>query len=126
VIAPTEESESSGGEENTAEGPVKEEEGGQTRVFYRWGAFSSALAGDSSRVMQILNKYGAKKSGELDLGASYRGGRYFHFSVPKAKYSELLREIQALNLVDFTNSRAVSERLTPADERRVVFLVRPQ
>jgi hypothetical protein len=95
------------------------------RVFFRWGAFSRDLKLQTTTVLEILAKYGAVKSGDLALGAQYKGGSYFHFAVKEENFDALVEEIKKIGLIDFTQSSAKSDRATEVGFKRVVFLMVP-
>jgi hypothetical protein len=93
--------------------------------FFQWGAFTTQdLEQANSQVLAILAEHGATQAGELVLGASHRGGKYYHFSVPANAFDALQNQMLQLGMVEFTRTRAVSARRTPTDVRRVVFLLR--
>ncbi len=96
------------------------------KLFWRWGARSSALDEDGKRVLDILTRYAATQAGELKLGAPNKGGRYFHFSVKKEVYEALRAEIEGLNLIGFSKEQVRSARSTSLDLSRIVFVLNPQ
>lgn len=96
------------------------------RKFYQWGAFTSKLDADVQTLLALLTRYSAERSGELELGAPNRGGRYFHFSIPTSDYAKFREEVAALGLLEFTEETASSWRRTPVDRRRIVFLLKPK
>lgn len=98
---------------------------GQLEVF-RWGAFSASLDSDTSKIRDLLLAQGALKAGEFELGAKHLGGSYFHFYVPQEKYAALVDELNKLALIDFTKTRARSDRASPPGKTRVVFLIKPK
>ena len=65
------------------------------------------------------------KAGELDLGAEYRGGRYFHFNVTQADYEAVVSEVREVQLVDFSATRTLSDRKDENGKIRIVFWVGP-
>jgi hypothetical protein len=96
------------------------------RIFFRWGAFAGELDVVTPQIIEMLNRYGAERAGELELGSQYRGGRYFHFSVGEASFESLMSELRGLAITEFTNTQAIStDRRTAPGQRRVVFLIRP-
>jgi len=97
----------------------------QEKLLYSWFANVLDAEESSAKVLAILSKYGAKKAGELALGAPNRGGRYFHFSLPKENLSKVVDEVKALDLKNFKITETVSGRKTPLDLRRVVFILSP-
>jgi hypothetical protein len=96
-----------------------------TRAFYRWGARAEDPDRIASLVLAMIKKQSAENAGELDFGAEYRGGRYFHFMVDKKDYESLLVDIKALPLTDFTDAAAESDRRIPAHRARVVLWIGP-
>ncbi len=93
--------------------------------FYRWGARSDDPDVVSPTIKKILEKYKAMKAGELDLGAEYRGGRYFHFNVTQADYEAVVSEVREVQLVDFSATRTLSDRKDENGKIRIVFWVGP-
>ncbi|MEO5668398.1 MAG: hypothetical protein ABIR96_10085 [Bdellovibrionota bacterium] len=96
-----------------------------TKIFFRWGARAQDPDRMSQKVLAWLKELGAVNAGELEFGALYRGGRYFHFTIPKASYEGLLSNIRTLPLTDFTGSAAESDRTIPGDQSRIVFWLGP-
>jgi hypothetical protein len=82
------------------------------------------LDGEVQNLLGILQRYNAEKAGELDLGAEYRGGRYFHFSVKKEDFPKLLEELRTTDLENFTNVKARSDRQSKEGYTRIVFLLK--
>jgi hypothetical protein len=102
-----------------------DEEVQSAKIFFRWGAFSRDLPLQTSQMLELLQKYGAFKAGDLELGAGYKGGSYFHFTVKEENLQQLIADIKKIGLVDFTQSSAKSDRLTDKGYKRVVFLLAP-
>ncbi len=95
------------------------------KYFYRWGARTNDPEIVATSVKRILEKYRVKRAGELDLGAAYKGGRYFHFTVSQSEYESLISEIRGVHFEDFTSTRTDSDRATMAGLVRIVFWVGP-
>lgn len=98
---------------------------GTSNIFFRWGARAEDPDRVTQKVLGLLSELNAKNAGELEFGALYRGGRYFHFMVSKAEYANLLSNIKTLPLTDFTDSAADSDRVIPGDQSRIVFWIGP-
>jgi|GEM_PF-2869141 len=98
---------------------------GTSKIFFRWGARAEDPDRVTQKVLAWLNELNAKNAGELEFGALYRGGRYFHFLVSKSDYANLLGNIKTLPLTDFTDSAADSDRVIPGDQSRIVFWIGP-
>ncbi len=105
--------------------PENDQDLKNARIFFRWGAFSGDLVTQTQLILEILQKYGATKAGDLELGAAYKGGSYFHFSVKEESLPALVADIRKIGLVDFTQSSAKSDRITESGMKRVVFLLAP-
>ena len=67
----------------------------------------------------------AVAAGELELGAFYRGGRYFHFRIPTENWDAFEEEVLQLSLKSFSRTRVDSGRNERPGMRRAVFLIRP-
>jgi hypothetical protein len=98
---------------------------GTSKIFFRWGARAQDPDRVTQKVLAWLKDLGAINAGELEFGAIYRGGRYFHFMIPKTAYTSLLGNIKTLPLTDFTDSAADSERVIQGDQSRIVFWIGP-
>lgn len=98
---------------------------GTSKIFFRWGARAQDPDRVTQKVLAWLKDLGAINAGELEFGAIYRGGRYFHFMIPKTAYASLLGNIKTLPLTDFTDSAADSERVIQGDQSRIVFWIGP-
>ncbi len=97
---------------------------GTTTEFYRIGATSLHLDEDAKKVMQVLKKYDVQRAGELDLGAIYKGGRYFHFTIPKNDFASFIKELNTLGFDKLTQQKAQSaDRKIPTDLSRIVLWV---
>ncbi len=105
--------------------PVAVPSASTTKVFFRWGARAADPDRMSEKVLAWLQEISAQNAGELGFGAIYRGGRYFHFTIPKGEYDELLSKIKSLPLTDFTYSAADGDRQIPSDRSRIVFWIGP-
>lgn len=97
----------------------------EDNIFMRWGAFSSQLDEDAHYIMTVLRRYQAEGAGELELGAFYRGGRYFHFRIDSKKWNQFEADILKLSLRSFSRTTVKSDRQEVKGKRRVVFLIRP-
>jgi hypothetical protein len=93
--------------------------------FYRWGARSDDPDLISASLIKIITRYNALKAGELELGAEYRGGRYFHFTIDQGKYEALVSEIRDVHLEGFSATRTESDRKDEQGRIRIVFWVGP-
>lgn len=99
--------------------------GATSKLFYRWGAYSDDPVADAAKINELLLKFQATRSGDLHFGADYLGGKYFHFSVPKSAFAELLSQMKELDLVAFSSGQAISDKETPVELSRIVFLLLP-
>ncbi|NCN27869.1 hypothetical protein GW915_09865 [bacterium] len=95
-------------------------------AFYRWGAYSADLSADTQYLKTLLKDLQAIQAGELELGAEYKGGSYFHFEVPSEKFDSLNEKVSRISLENFTSNRARSTRASTKGYVRVVFLVLPK
>jgi hypothetical protein len=98
---------------------------GTSKIFFRWGARAEDPDRVTQKVLAWLKELGAINAGELEFGALYRGGRYFHFTIPKAAYATLLNNIKTLPLTDFTDAAAEGSRVIAGDQSRIVFWIGP-
>lgn len=96
-----------------------------TRVFFRWGARAEDPDRVALKVLEMMNKISVTNVSEFSLGADYKGGKYFHFTVPTGDYKGLLSEIRSLPLTDFTYSQSRGSRDVPIDQSRVVLWIGP-
>jgi hypothetical protein len=96
-----------------------------TKVFFRWGARATDPDRMTEKVLGWLKEMNALNAGELGFGAHYRGGRYFHFTIHRTEYSELLNRVKTLSLTDLTYSAADGDREIPEDRSRIVFWIGP-
>ncbi len=97
----------------------------QEKLLYTWWASADDFEGQGEKILAILNRHQAKQAGELGLGAVNRGGKYYHFSVKTEDLDSLKSEILSLEIKNFRETNASSNRKTPIEFRRVVFLLSP-
>lgn len=95
------------------------------KFFYRWGAYAKDLETETPNILAVLNQFQVLRSGELALGAEYKGGKYFHFSISKNDFPKLLEEMKKQNMVAFSSTRAISDKEISVERNRVVFLLLP-
>jgi hypothetical protein len=107
-----------------APAPVPMQDSG-SRAFFRWGARAQDPDLLASRVQRLLDTYKAVRAGELEWGANYRGGRYFHFTIPEAEYARFQEEIRAMEFTAFTAEQVKSDREERPGGSRVVFWIGP-
>ncbi len=93
-------------------------------IFYRWGAYAEELDVIVPKILSVLEINQAEKAGELDFGAEYRGGRYFHFSIKKELMRKVIDELKTLKLEGFTKVEAKSDRKNKEGHSRIVFLLK--
>ncbi|MBS1983849.1 MAG: hypothetical protein JST16_06730 [Bdellovibrionales bacterium] len=94
------------------------------KTFFQWAAFTPDLDGDRAKILALLQKYAAEKAGDLNFGAHYLGGLYFHFNITDADYEHLVSEIEALGLQKFTRKKGRGIKDRPAGKTRVVLLLK--
>lgn len=60
--------------------------------LYRGSMQVSSLDESVPKLVSFIDSVGGKKAGEVDLGWKKGSGSYFHFTIPEAKYKELVQE----------------------------------
>lgn len=96
-----------------------------TKVFFRWGARAEDPDRVALKVLEMMNEISVTNVSEFSLGADYKGGKYFHFTVTTDDYKGLLSKIRSLPLTDFTYSQSKGSRDVPIDRSRVVLWIGP-
>jgi hypothetical protein len=99
--------------------------GVSNRAFFRWGARAQDPDLLASRVQRLLDSYRAVRAGELEWGANYRGGRYFHFTLSQGDYARFQEEIRDMEFTAFTAEQVKSDRDEKPGSSRVVFWIGP-
>ena len=88
-------------ESNKELGAGAPDSGKKQGFLYRGTVAVTNIDAMTPKLVEFISSLGGRKAGEVELGWKKGSGTYFHFTIPEAKYKELLdhiREIGKLNI----------------------------
>lgn len=94
------------------------------KSFYQWTGEALDIETAVTALQKLLTETQAERAGDLTLGARYRGGRYFHFTIPEDSYETFRLEVEALGISNLAIARARGIKDRPVGRARIVFLVK--
>lgn len=98
-----------------------EPEGKHTGFLYRGSMQVTNVSAVTPKLVEKLEALGGRKAGEVELGWKKGNGSYFHFTVPEAKYEEMLKVFNEYGQLKIAKEK--HERIMPEGILRMIITV---
>jgi hypothetical protein len=104
-----------------AKAAEQDKEAKHVGVLYRGSIQVTNVSAVTPKLIEKLAALGGRKAGEVELGWKKGNGSYFHFTVPEAKYDEMLKVFNDYGQLKISKEK--HERIMPEGILRVIITV---
>lgn len=103
----------------TAREPAKEKAEARSGWLHKGRLTLTNVSSLTPKLVEAVNSLGGRKAGQVPLGWAKGKGSYFHFTIPEAKYEELLSTLKNFGTLKIT--RDPHDRVMPEGIVRVII-----